>query len=128
MVTDLGAQTPQPPKPEGSIEAPSDKNALATSPLDDHRPISLNFQNVEISTLLQVFAEFTGLNLVATDSVKGQVTVRLNDVPWPQALNIVLQSKVWLRVRTGECCGWPRSTNGPSAKKCSSMPRPRWMQ
>ncbi len=93
MVTDLGAQTPQPPKPEGSIEAPSDKNALATSPLDDHRPISLNFQNVEISTLLQVFAEFTGLNLVATDSVKGQVTVRLTDVPWPQALNIVLQSK-----------------------------------
>jgi type IV pilus assembly protein PilQ len=61
--------------------------------LDPLRPISLNFQNVEISTLLQVFAEFTGLNLVATDSVKGQVTVRLNDVPWPQALQIVLQSK-----------------------------------
>jgi type IV pilus assembly protein PilQ len=93
MVPDLGAQTPQPPQTEGSIENPSGKNALATSPLDDLRPISLNFQNVEISTLLQVFAEFTGLNLVATDSVKGQVTVRLTDVPWPQALNIVLQSK-----------------------------------
>jgi len=93
MVPDLGAQTPQPPQPVGSLENPSGKNALATSPLDDLRPISLNFQNVEISTLLQVFAEFTGLNLVATDSVKGQVTVRLTDVPWPQALNIVLQSK-----------------------------------
>jgi type IV pilus assembly protein PilQ len=55
--------------------------------------ISLNFQNIDIKTLLQVFADFTGLNLIATDSVSGQVTVRLNDVPWPQALQIVLQSK-----------------------------------
>jgi type IV pilus assembly protein PilQ len=66
---------------------------LAPGSADDLRPISLNFQNVEITTLQQVFAEFTGLNLVATDSVKGQVTVRLTDVPWPQALQIVLQSK-----------------------------------
>ena len=56
-------------------------------------PITLNFQNIEIKTLLQVFADFTGLNLVATDSVSGQVTVRLTEVPWPQALQIVLQSK-----------------------------------
>ena len=56
-------------------------------------PISLNFQNIDIRTLLQVFAEFTGLNLVATDSVSGAVTVRLTEVPWPQALQIVLQSK-----------------------------------
>jgi type IV pilus assembly protein PilQ len=69
------------------------KSDLTPSLSDDLRPISLNFQNVEITTLLQVFAEFTGLNLVATDSVKGQVTVRLSDVPWPQALQIVLQSK-----------------------------------
>jgi type IV pilus assembly protein PilQ len=55
--------------------------------------ISLNFQNIDIKTLLQVFADFTGLNLIATDSVSGQVTVRLTDVPWPQALQIVLQSK-----------------------------------
>jgi type IV pilus assembly protein PilQ len=61
--------------------------------MDVKRPISLNFQNVEITTLLQVFAEFTGLNLVASDSVKGQVTVRLTDMPWPQALQIVLKSK-----------------------------------
>jgi type IV pilus assembly protein PilQ len=57
------------------------------------KPISLNFQNIDIRTLLQVFADFTGLNLVATDSVSGAVTVRLTDVPWPQALQIVLQSK-----------------------------------
>lgn len=56
-------------------------------------PISLNFQNIDIRSLLQVFADFTGLNLVATDSVAGAVTVRLTEVPWPQALQIVLQSK-----------------------------------
>lgn len=89
----LNAQTPQPPIQGVSVEIASPKSDLALSALEDVRPISLNFQNVEINTLLQVFAEFTGLNLVATDSVKGQVTVRLNEVPWPQALQIVLQSK-----------------------------------
>ena len=59
----------------------------------EFKPISLNFQNIDIKTLLQVFADFTGLNLVATDSVSGAVTVRLTEVPWPQALQIVLQSK-----------------------------------
>lgn len=72
-------------------------NTLWPPTVDGVKPatqnISLNFQNIEIKTLLQVFADFTGLNLVATDSVSGQVTVRLSDVPWPQALDIVLQSK-----------------------------------
>jgi len=93
MATGLAAQTPQLPHPVGGEEVPALKSEPATDPMDLKRPISLNFQNVEITTLLQVFAEFTGLNLVATDSVKGQVTVRLNDVPWPQALQIVLKSK-----------------------------------
>ena len=98
----------------------------SASPLEDLRPISLNFQNVEIVTLLQVFAEFTGLNLIATDSVKGQVTVRLTDVPWPQALQIVLRSKglAWLRVKTDVCCGWLHSANGRCEKKCSGKLRP----
>ena len=90
--TGLSAQSP-PPNAQDLAEASALKSAPTPSLTDDLRPISLNFQNVEISTLLQVFAEFTGLNLVATDSVKGQVTVRLTDVPWPQALQIVLQSK-----------------------------------
>ncbi|WP_233249729.1 type IV pilus secretin PilQ [Limnohabitans sp. Bal53] len=89
----LGAQTPSLAKPQGPEEVPTLKSDSPPSPLDDLRPISLNFQNIEVTALLQVFAEFTGLNLVATDSVKGQVTVRLTDVPWPQALQIVLQSK-----------------------------------
>lgn len=57
------------------------------------QPISLNFQDIPLKTLLQVFADFSGLNLVAAEGVTGQVTVRLTDVPWPQALNIVLQAK-----------------------------------
>lgn len=75
----------------GRAESPSSRSADLASAAT--RAISLNFQNIDIKTLLQVFADFTGLNLIATDSVSGQVTVRLNDVPWPQALQIVLQSK-----------------------------------
>jgi len=56
-------------------------------------PISLNFQNIELRALMQVFADFTGLNVVTTDAVSGNVSVRLKDVPWPQALQIVLHSK-----------------------------------
>jgi type IV pilus assembly protein PilQ len=93
MAPGVEAQTPQQASPKIWSEALTLKNALPSGSVDDLRPISLNFHNVEITTLLQVFAEFTGLNLVATDSVKGQVTVRLTDVPWPQALQIVLQSK-----------------------------------
>ena len=59
----------------------------------DSAPISLNFQNIEVRALMQVFADFTGLNFVTTDSVAGQVSVRLHQVPWPQALQVVLQAK-----------------------------------
>lgn len=89
----LAAQSLHGPNQEGSGALSVLGVDQAASHLEDLRPISLNFQNVEIVTLLQVFAEFTGLNLIATDSVKGQVTVRLTDVPWPQALQIVLRSK-----------------------------------
>lgn len=57
------------------------------------RPISLQFQDVPLRQLLQVFADFTGLNLVASDNVTGQVSVRLEALPWPQALDMVLRSK-----------------------------------
>jgi type IV pilus assembly protein PilQ len=59
----------------------------------DSAPISLNFQNTEVRALMQVFADFTGLNFVTTESVSGQVSVRLQEVPWPQALQVVLQAK-----------------------------------
>jgi type IV pilus assembly protein PilQ len=55
--------------------------------------LSLNFQNIEVRALLQVIADFTGLNVVASDSVSGNLTLRLKDVPWDQALDIVLQAR-----------------------------------
>ena len=55
--------------------------------------LSLNFQNVEVRSVLQVIADFTGLNIVASDSVTGSLTLRLKDVPWDQALDIILQTK-----------------------------------
>lgn len=55
--------------------------------------LSLNFQNIEVRTVLQLIADFTGLNLVASDSVGGSITLRLQNVPWDQALDLVLKTK-----------------------------------
>ncbi len=55
--------------------------------------LSLNFQNVDVRSLLQVIADFTNLNIITSDSVGGSITLRLKDVPWDQALDIILQSK-----------------------------------
>ena len=55
--------------------------------------LSLNFQNIEIRSLLQVIADFTNFNVVTSDTVTGSVTLRLKDVPWDQALDIILQAK-----------------------------------
>jgi type IV pilus assembly protein PilQ len=55
--------------------------------------LSLNFQNVEVRAVLQVIADFTGLNIITSDTVAGNLTLRLKDVPWDQALDIILQSK-----------------------------------
>jgi type IV pilus assembly protein PilQ len=55
--------------------------------------LSLNFQNVEVRAVLQVLADFTGLNIITSDSVSGGLTLRLKDVPWDQALDIILRSK-----------------------------------
>ena len=55
--------------------------------------LSLNFQNVEVRSVLQVIADFTGLNIITSDTVNGNLTLRLKDVPWDQALDIIMQSK-----------------------------------
>lgn len=54
--------------------------------------LSLNFQDVEVRAVLQVIADFTNFNIIASDSVAGNLTLRLKDVPWDQALDIVLQA------------------------------------
>ncbi len=55
--------------------------------------LSLNFQNVEVRAVLQVIADFTSLNIITSDSVSGNLTLRLKDVPWDQALDIILTAK-----------------------------------
>lgn len=55
--------------------------------------LSLNFQDIEVRSVLQLIADFTDLNLVASDTVSGSITLRLDNVPWDQALDIVLKAK-----------------------------------
>ncbi len=63
--------------------------------------LSLNFQDIPVRTVLQLIADFTGQNLVASDKVTGNVTLRLQDVPWSQALDIILKSKGLSMRQTG---------------------------
>lgn len=70
-----------------------DPTKLTQGPGYNGQKLSLNFQNIEVRALLQVVADFTNFNVVTSDSVSGTVTLRLQDVPWDQALEIILQSK-----------------------------------
>jgi type IV pilus assembly protein PilQ len=70
-----------------------DPGKLTQGPGYNGEKLSLNFQNIEVRSLLQVIADFTNFNVVTSDSVSGSVTLRLKDVPWDQALDIILQAK-----------------------------------
>lgn len=70
-----------------------DPGKLTQGPGYNGEKLSLNFQNIEVRSLLQVVADFTDFNIVTSDSVSGAVTLRLKDVPWDQALDIILQAK-----------------------------------
>jgi type IV pilus assembly protein PilQ len=70
-----------------------DPNKLTKGPGYAGEKLSLNFQNIEVRALLQVIADFTDFNVVTSDTVTGSVTLRLKDVPWDQALDIILQSR-----------------------------------
>jgi type IV pilus assembly protein PilQ len=63
--------------------------------------LSLNFQNVEVRAVLNVIADFTDLNIITSDTVTGNITLRLKDVPWDQALEIILQTRGLDSRRTG---------------------------
>ncbi|RKG40446.1 type IV pilus secretin PilQ [Acinetobacter rongchengensis] len=65
------------------------------------KKISLDFQDIEVRRVLQLLADFTGINMVASDSVQGNITLRLKDVPWDQALDIVLKTKNLDKRRNG---------------------------
>jgi len=70
-----------------------DASKLTQGPGYSGQKLSLNFQSIEVRSLLQVIADFTNFNVITSDSVSGTVTLRLQDVPWDQALDIILQSK-----------------------------------
>jgi type IV pilus assembly protein PilQ len=57
------------------------------------RTLSLNFQNISVRTVLQIIADYNNFNLVTSDTVEGNITLRLDDVPWDQALDLILQTK-----------------------------------
>lgn len=88
----------------------SQKNFIVTvMPLQDvlsgdkftGKRMSLNFQNIKVRAVLRVIAQFTGINIVASDSVQGGITLHLKDVPWDQALSIILKTKGLGERRTG---------------------------
>ena len=64
--------------------------------------LSLNFQDIEIRSVLQILADFTKLNVVAADNVTGKVTLQMNDVPWDQALDLILKSKGLSKRQNGD--------------------------
>nr|WP_226858699.1 type IV pilus secretin family protein [Diaphorobacter aerolatus] len=70
-----------------------DLNKLSQGPGYTGEKLSLNFQNIEVRSLLQVIADFTNFNIVTSDTVTGSLTLRLKDVPWDQALQIIMDAK-----------------------------------
>ncbi len=87
------------PKPNVDFSTPAPRKvAVAPSSLTGKgrysgEELSLNFQDIEVRSVLQLLADFTDLNIVVSDSVAGKVTLRLKDVPWDQALDIILRTK-----------------------------------
>jgi len=81
--------------------ARADPNKLVAGPGYTGQRLSLNFQSIEIRALLQIIADFSDFNVVTSDTVSGTVTLRLKDVPWDQALDIILQSKGLDKRRSG---------------------------
>ena len=73
----------------------TDKPSTAEAPNAKYKgdKLTLNFQQIEVRTILQVLADFTGLNIITSDTVGGNITLRLKDVPWDQAMDLILQAK-----------------------------------
>ena len=67
--------------------------AKSEQPVYSGEKLTLNFQSVDVRAVLQVIADFTGLNIIASDTVSGNLTLRLKDVPWDQALDIIMRSR-----------------------------------
>jgi type IV pilus assembly protein PilQ len=87
-----------------SVKAPAQKNTTAQRSQQNYsgKKISLDFQDIEVRRVLQLLADFTDTNIVAADSVQGNITVHLKDVPWDQALDIILKTKKLDKRRNGQ--------------------------
>ncbi|WP_300731059.1 type IV pilus secretin PilQ [Pseudomonas sp.] len=81
--------------------APRDSPSQAAAPGFVGDKLSLNFQAIEVRTVLQLLADFTGFNLVVSDAVQGSITLNLQEVPWDQALDLVLKSKGLEKLQQG---------------------------
>ena len=75
----------------GMMGTPS--HSQVPKPVFTGAPMSMNFQNIEVRTALQIVADFTGLNIITSDSVSGSLTMKLHKVPWDQVLDIMAQAK-----------------------------------
>ncbi|GAB3356285.1 MULTISPECIES: type IV pilus secretin PilQ [Giesbergeria] len=78
-----------------------DLSKLSPGPGYSNEKLSLNFQNIDLRALLGVFADFTNINIVTSDTVNGSMTLRLKDVPWDQALQIIMEAKGLGQRKTG---------------------------
>lgn len=86
-----------------SLKRPEDKNPLKPKAANHYtgKKISLDFQDIEVRRVLQLLADFTEINMVTADSVQGNITLRLKDVPWDQTLDIILKTKNLDKRRNG---------------------------
>ena len=84
LVLDIGA-------PAGAAAGATPGPVAGDGPASDR--LSLNFQDIEVRSVLQLLADFTGLNMVVSDTVQGNITLRLKDVHWEEALEIILQTR-----------------------------------
>ncbi|WIX31942.1 type IV pilus secretin PilQ [Salinicola sp. JS01] len=89
------------PQDQGPRAATS-ASAPGATPSYSGKPVTLDFQDIPVRDVLSIIAQVSGLNVVASDSVQGNVTLNLVDVPWDQALDLVLQSRGLAARRTGD--------------------------
>ncbi|MFZ4790888.1 MAG: type IV pilus secretin PilQ [Candidatus Competibacteraceae bacterium] len=93
QANDLYVVEVKPPTPKTTAEEEKEAEFDPSKKKYKGDLLSLNFQDIEVRAILQILADFTGLNLVVSDSVKGNLTLRLQNVPWDQALDIILRTK-----------------------------------
>ncbi|WP_394205621.1 type IV pilus secretin PilQ [Shewanella waksmanii] len=98
ILVDVSGQYEYNYKQEGSLFRLSVKKAERMTVVKEEkkyegRSLSLNFQSISVRTVLQIIADYNDFNLVTSDTVEGDITLRLDDVPWDQALDLILQTK-----------------------------------